>query len=446
MQYVFNFFFIFFFNHIAQAHDKYKFVVESCRKQVCTTNTKIKREVIRGYKFSLSPTVAQSEMIEKHFGCARFVYNWGLNKKIETYKTSGASASAWDLLKELTQLKKTEEYSWLSSYPCQITQTSMRLLENAFNKYISKKANRPTFKKKKNELSCQYSQKVRVEGNKVRIPKIGWIRYRKSREILGDIKLVTISKTKTGKYYVSIQCDTHEQKLTKREIRPETSVGIDLGVKYFAVTSDGEVFENQKYIRSKLARLRVEHRKLQRCKNNSKRKQKQRVKVAMLYEKIVNQRCDYLHKFTTNIVGKYDTIVMEDLSISNMVKNHNLSSVLLESGLGECNRMFEYKCDWYGKNFIKIGRFEPSSKRCHECGHINKDLRLRDREWVCPNCGAKIDRDFNAALNIRDYGLGVQPSDAKMIHKGCVLSEKQSDRLSINDILIQNSINHLKVN
>ena len=311
-------------------------------------------------------------------------------------------------------MKHTEEYSWLKECHSQILLSSLKNLDGAFTKFYNKKSRFPYFKKKTNKQSFQYPQHTMLNDNNVFLPKVGWVKFFKSREVIGKIKTVTVSKTPTNKYFVSIQCEIICDEVKKAKITKKTAVGIDLGIKTFAVTSDNEVFENQKYLHKSLCRLRVEQRKLQRCKKGSKRREKQRLVVARIYEKITNQRTDYLHKVSTYLVRKYGTICMEDLSVKNMQKDNTIAKHVNDTCFHQFNRMLEYKCEWMGKNYIKIGRYEPSSKRCHHCGHIHNELTLRNRKWICPHCGATIDRDFNAALNIRDYGLGVQPSDVKM--------------------------------
>ena len=372
--------------------------------------------ILKAYKYRLEPKGSQFEMLNKHFGCARFIYNWGLNEKSKEYAKSKTNISCFDLIKRVTELKGQEEFVWLKEVHSQILQMSLRNLDNAFTAFFHKKAKYPNFKKKSRNQSFQYPQGVKIKDNEIYLPKIGWVHYYKSREAIGTIKTVTVSKTPTGKYYVSLLCELPINIPNKKPINKETAVGIDLGIKSFAVTSDGEVFENQKYLHQNLSRLRVEQRKLQRCKKGSNRREKQRIVVARLHEKITNQRMDFLHKFSTYMVSKYDTIIMEDLSVKGMIQNHHLALAIGEVGWNMVNSMLEYKCNWNGKNYIKIGRFEPSSKRCHNCGYINKDLKLSDRVWTCPKCGEVLNRDENAAANIRDYGLGTQPSDAKVVH------------------------------
>ncbi len=370
--------------------------------------------ILKTFKYQLNPNGEQSVMLNKHFGCVRFVYNWGLNEKIKVYKEQNINLSCFDLIKRLTELKATERYEWLKEAHSQPLQMSLKNMDNAFTNFFKKRAAFPNFKKKSYNQSFHYPQGVKVKDNQVFLPKIGWVHFFKHQDILGTIKTVTVSKTSTGKYFVSILCETGLNVPPQKPINKKTAVGVDLGIKSFAITSDGQVFENQKYLTRNLKRLRIEQRKLQRCQKGSKNREKRRLIVAKLYEKIRNQRKDYIHKFTTHLVRNYDTIIMEDLNVVGMMKNNKLSRAIGEQGWYMANQQLLYKTKWQGKNYVQISRFAPSSKMCNCCGSINKDLKLTDREWTCTNCFSKNDRDQNASLNIRDFGLGFKPVNAKV--------------------------------
>lgn len=348
-------------------------------------------------------------------GCSRFVYNKFLHRKIEAYKESRTKLSIFQLINELTDLRKTEEFSFLKEVHSQVLQSSIRNLDKAFNNFFKKRCKFPNFKKKSGRQSIQYPQGVKLSGSRVFLPKVGWCKYYKSRDIKGEIKTVTVSKTPTGRYFVSILCSTKETTPEKVKVDETTSVGLDLGIKVFCYTSDGKVLENQKYLIKSLKKLRVEQRSLSRKIKGSARMKKQYKRVVKVYEKVLNQRRDYLHKISTQLVRAYDTICIEDLNVKGMVKNRKLARSISDVSWGEFRTMLEYKCEWYGKNLLVVGRFEPSSKMCNNCGKINKELTLRDREWECFNCHSQIDRDFNAALNIKDFGLGHRPSDANVV-------------------------------
>lgn len=370
--------------------------------------------MLKAFKYELNPNDTQKVLLSKHFGCSRFVFNWALNEKSKAYSQDRKNINYFNLASRITDLKKQEEFYWLLDVNSQVLQMSLRNLDNAYTRFFHKKANFPRFKKKNNTQSFQCPQGIKIKDNEIYLPKIGWINFYLSRPFIGIIKTVTVSKKPSGKYFISILCDNGLVIPEKRKIKKETSVGIDLGIKSFAVTSDGNVFENQKYLGKNLLRLRVEQRKLQRAVKGSNNRNKQRVVIAKLHEKITNQRFDYIHKISSSLVSKYDTIIMEDLAIANMLKNHNLARSISDQGWSMLNEQLKYKCDWYGKNYIKINRFEPSLKICNCCGHINNGLVLSNREWICINCNSKNDRDLNASLNIRDFGLGAKPTNAKI--------------------------------
>jgi putative transposase len=370
--------------------------------------------ILKAFKYELNPNEEQATMLNKTLGCARFVYNWALNEKSKAYAKDQTNLSCFDLIKQITELKKTEQFNWLSEVHSQPLQMALRNLDNAYTNFFKKKGKFPNFRKKSRNQSFQYPQGVKVLENKVFLPKIGWCSFFKHRDILGEIKTVTVSKTPIGKYFVSILCDTKLELPKKQPIQKETAVGVDLGIKTFAVLSNGQVFENQKHLTRKLRALRIEQRKLQRCKKGSKNREKQRLVVAKLHEKITNQRKHFTHKVSHYLTENFDTICMEDLNISGMIKNGKLSRSIGEQGWSMLNSQIQYKSEWKGKNYIQIGRFDPSSKRCNGCGHINKDLKLSHRVWTCENCQNINERDVNASLNIRDYGLRFKPFDAKV--------------------------------
>jgi putative transposase len=253
------------------------------------------------------------------------------------------------------------------------------------------------------------------------LPKLKNVSCVFHRKFKGDIKTVTVSRTPTGKYFVSILVENQKELPKKKPIRERTSVGIDMGVKTFATLSDGTVFDNPKHLRKNLRRLRVEQRKLNRrlkkgAKEQSKSYQKQKLIVAKLHEHIKNQRGDYLHKASTQIIRSFDTICLEDLNIKGMMQNKKLALAIGEVGWHKFKTMLEYKAAWYGKNIQYIGRFEPSSKLCSHCGTIFKELSLKDRSWTCQSCGTTHDRDCNAANNIKNFGLRIKPATVNVSH------------------------------
>jgi len=362
--------------------------------------------MLKSYKYRIKPTKAQELKLNQFFGCARFIYNWGLSRKSEVYSNENKNLSIFDLGKEVTQLKKVENFTWLKDTHSQTLQCALRNLDNAYTNFFKQRGNFPNFKKKSNSQSFQYPQGVKVQGNKVFLPKIGWVKYHNSREFTGDIKTVTVSKNPSGEYYISVLVDNKKELPNKKPIQKSTSVGLDFGIKDLVITSEGEVFENQKHFHKMKAKLRVAQRSLARKKKGSKSRERQRLKVAKLYQKVTNQRMDYLHKISTYLVNTYDTICIEDLSVESMLKEKRLSSLISDASWSTLRQILDYKCSWYGKNLQVIGRFEPSSKRCNNCGNIKYSLLLSERTYKCKKCNVSLDRDLNAALNIKDYGLG----------------------------------------
>lgn len=367
--------------------------------------------MLKSIKYELKPTKSQAQKLNQGLGNCRFVYNWALDKKIKAYQEEDKKLSCFDLMKELTQLKKKEEYAWLNLAGSQQLQQSISNLDNAFTNFFKAKKGFPKFKSKhsKNSFRIPQSVKVDFESCKFFVPKIGWVKYYKDKPINGKIKFATVSKTTTNRYFVSITFETNEKKK-----HGEGSVGVDLGIKHLAITSDGEIFENQKYLRHNLKRLRVEQRSLRRkfkkgVKEQSKNYQKQRLKVAKLHEKIANQRKDLLHKVTTYLATTYETVCIEDLNVAGMIKNKKLALAVSDCGWGMFRQFLEYKV----KDLRVIGRFEPSSQTCNVCGDRNKDLKLSDREWTCKN-GHSLNRDWNAALNIKNWGLRASTLNANV--------------------------------
>ncbi len=355
--------------------------------------------MFRAYKYRLYPSEPQKDLIAKHIGSSRFVYNLALETKITAYLGSKHNFSPFDLIKQLPELKK--ECHWLKEVNSQSLQQSIQNMDIAFKKFF-KGAGFPKFKSKnKGKQSFSIPQNVIVENNLLIIPKFKkGIKIILHRPLKGAIKSATVSVTPTGKYFASILVDTNIEMPTKVPITENTSIGIDLGIKNFAITSNGEVFENPKHLRKAQSKLKYVQRKY--SKHKGKRTKK---RLALLHEKIVNKRKDFLHKTSTKLVRENQTICLEDLAVSNMAKNHNLAQSINDAGWSTFGSMLEYKADWYGKNILRIGRFAPSSKTCNNCGNINKELTLRHRSWTCVKCNSVLDRDVNAAINIKSFAL-----------------------------------------
>lgn len=365
--------------------------------------------MIKAYKYRLKPNEKQKIFFEKSFGCARYIYNWGLNLRTEAYQKDGINISWVDICKKMTDLKKQDEMSWLNDVSNQSLQCSIRHMDSAFYRFFREKKGFPKFKSKKGKQSFQFVQKVQINfyNHKVKLPKIGWVNFYKNQSFLGKIGTVTISKSKTGKYYISILVDDGIELPTKAQINYNTTVGIDVGIKDFAVLSNGQVFENPKYLEKAERRLKVLQKRYSKKQKGSKRQERARLALSKAHEKVRNCRTDYIHKVTSKIIRENQTIIIEDLNVTGMIKNHNLAKHIASASWHEFFRQLQYKSEWNGVNLIRIGRFEPSSKMCL-CGAIYKDLKLSQREWFCPNCGRRNDRDLLAAINIKKFGLQKQ--------------------------------------
>lgn len=366
--------------------------------------------MIKAYKYRLYPTAEQETFFDKSFGCCRYVYNWALQRRIETYQNSGEKLSYVSIAKELTSLKKQEETRWLSEVSNQSLQSSIRNMDAAFTRFFREKKGFPKFKsKKRNGKSFQFVQQVYVdfEGKRIQMPKVGKVKFACSRTFVGKIGTCTVSKSPTNKYYISITVDDGKPIPEKPMIDFNTSVGIDVGIKDFAVLSNGKTFENPKFLEKSEKRLKVLQRRLAKKQKGSKRRERAKLAVAKQHERIRNKRTNFIHQATSKIVRENQTIVIEDLNVDGMLKNHCLAKSISSVAWYEFFRQLQYKCDWYGKNLVRIGRFEPSSKMCL-CGSVYKDLKLSQRRWVCPSCGRDNDRDLLAAVNILRFGLQEQ--------------------------------------
>jgi putative transposase len=378
--------------------------------------------MLKAYKYAILPTSEQKQSLARFFGCCRFVYNLGLQVKMQAWRSARKPLNYIELAHQMKELKDTEA-TWLAECPSQTLQMALRNLDNAYTNFF-RGAGFPRFKSKHDKQSIQFPQGVKAnfENSTIFLPKLKNVTCIFHRKFYGDIKTVTLSKTSTGKYFVSILVDNQTECAAKRPVKEKTAVGIDVGIRSFATLSDGTIFDNPKYLRSNLKRLRVEQRRLSRrfrkgAKEQSKSYQKQKLTVALLHERIRNQREDYLHKASTYIIKSSDTVSLEDLNIKGMMQNDKLALAIGEVGWHKFTSMLEYKAEWYGRNIIYIGRFEPSSKLCSHCGTIFKELSLKDRSWTCQSCGTTHDRDCNAAKNIKNFGLRNKPSTVNVSHQ-----------------------------
>jgi len=366
----------------------------------------------KAFKYRIYPNQEQEQSIAQHLGCVRYVYNKALEAKVKHYETTGKSLSCFDLTTGLLKQEKAE-HDWLKQPYSQCLQMALRNLDNAFTRFFKQKKGFPRFKAKHQpKQSVQFPQHVKIDfdNGKVYLPKIGWVKTKFSRQFEGKVKTTTLSRSSTGRYYISILVELDEDIKPKQPVQEKTAVGIDLGIKSYIVTSDSQEIQYPKFLRRSIDRLKVLQSRASSYPKGGLRRRRAMRKVARLHEKIRNQRHDWLHKLSTKLISENQTVCLEDLNVSGMLKNHCLAQAISDCSWGTFVSFLEYKAEWYGVNLLKIGRFEPSSKTCSSCGLMKKDLTLADREWKCDECHAKHDRDVNAAINIKKFALLKQNS------------------------------------
>ena len=363
--------------------------------------------MLKAYKYRIYPNKAQAVLIQKTFGCCRFVYNQTLVYRRNLYETEKKSMSKFDCDKYMVQTLKSQ-YDWLREVDKFALQRAVFAMDNAYQRFFKLHAGYPKFKSKHNHrrsyTTCITGTNIKVlfDENRIQLPKLKLVRARLSKPFVDQIKQATVSQTPTGKYFVSVLVETEHKPLPSTD----KTIGVDLGIKDLLITSIGEKYDNKRIIKRYEDKLTREQRRLARKIKGSSNYNKQRIKVARIHEKIHNTRIDYLHKITHKLISENQVIVSEDLAVSNMVQNHNLAKAISDCGWYELTRQLAYKAEWNNRKYIKIGRFVASSQTCHVCGYVNPETKdLSVREWACPQCRTRHDRDINAAINILNEGL-----------------------------------------
>lgn len=372
--------------------------------------------MLKAIKIRLYPNKTHTIQINKLLGCYRVVYNQCLNRKVNSYKEKGVSENLSSLGHFIHHdLLNDDNFSWLKEQNTKVLKQAVIDMLTAYKNFYERNTGYPKFKSKKdNKQSCRFeigaiSTKNIYTNYKISLANIRNIKFRcnkKYAEYLqknkDNIKNATLTKLPCGEYYLSILVDGD---LTHKVKESYHTVGIDLGIKDFVITSDGEVFDNLHFKKNESKKLIRLQKQLSRKKNGSNNRNKARIKLAKAYKKINDKKEYYLHQVSNYLIDENQVICMEDLNVKGMLRNHCLAESIQEMNFGEFRRMLEYKANWYGRKIVFVDRFYPSSKTCNHCGYINKKLKLSDRQWVCPDCGEIIERDYNAALNIRDEGI-----------------------------------------
>ena len=361
----------------------------------------------KGIKFRAYPNKEQQNLINQTFGCCRLIYNKGLAMRNEAYE-NGSKVGYSQTSAMLTELKKTSDFAFLKEVDSIALQQSLRDLDRGFVNFFQKRALHPTFKSKHNNhqsyRTVNQGDNIRIVDKYIKLPKLGYVKIKQSMEV-GKINNVTIERTPTGKYFVVLNVEFEPTPKANKG----NSVGIDVGIKDFCTMSNGVVVKNPKYLERSLRKLQREQRRLSRKEIGSNNRTKQRIKVALVHEKITNQRNDFLQKLSTTLVSENQTICVEDLHIRGMVRNHKLAQHISSASWSKFFDMLEYKSIWYGCDLIKVPTTYPSSQTCSSCGYKNPLVKkLSIRKWECPECHTKHDRDFNASINILKKGLELQ--------------------------------------
>ena len=365
--------------------------------------------MLKAYKYRIYPTKIQKTLIEKHFGSTRFLYNYFLDYRQKEYAKGNKKVGYIITQAELTKLKKLDEYKWLNECGSQALQMALRNLDSAFTRFFKKQGSYPKYKSKKHtHQSFTAPQNIKVANNRVYLPKFtkDGLKVKLHRQIPNNaiLKQATISR-QNNQYFISILVEDNIS--IPKPTKAKTAVGLDMGITDLIITSDGKKYENKKYFIKSQKRLKKLQRRLFKKQKGSNNRQKAKLKVQKVHTKVTNQRKDYLHKISNEITNQYDIICLETLNVKGMIRNKHLSKSIVDVAWSEFIRQLEYKAKWRGKTIIKIDKWFPSSQICSYCGANTGKKPLNIRKFDCPQCGKKdIDRDINASINIRNYGLG----------------------------------------
>lgn len=365
-----------------------------------------------GFKYRIYPNQEQQDKLAVQFGHTRFVYNLYLATRRDYYAATGKSSGYHDCANDLTKLKKEADHAWLKEADSQALQQSLKDLDAAFGRFFKGLGGYPKFKSRHHKQSYRYPQRFKLNESRIYLPKVGWVKIVLHRAIRGKMKSCTVSRTKTGKYFVSMLCEWQ----LEQPDPTHDSVGIDLGISHFAILSTGEKIDNPRHLKRAERRLKIRQRRLSRKKKGSSNRDKARRRVAATHEKIANQRRDFHHKTSRELVDRFGYIALESLNVSGMMKNHKLAKVISDVGWSQFVNFLIYKQGWSGGTVDQIDQWYPSSQTCSDCGAINRSLKLSTREWYCDSCGAIHDRDTNAGINILNHSLNTNTVGATEIY------------------------------
>lgn len=362
----------------------------------------------KAYKYRLYPTAKQQEQLAQHFGCARFVYNWVLDQRKSHYEETGKTLSKRALQDKLVHEEKKNN-PWLREVNSQTLLAALGHAIDAYSRFFKGQAKFPRFKSRKNNwqgYQCPQNVKVNFATGAVQLPIIGWVKAKLHREFVGDIKTCTIKKTPHGSYQISVLVEDHQLLPEPAAIDASKTLGVDVGITHFAITSEGEKFDNPRFLNESLPKLRALGQSLSRKKKGSKNREKARHRIAKKHYQVARQREHFLHEQSNKLLSdnQAETVALEDLHIKGMLKNRKLARHIADVSWSRFSELLSYKAKWRGKNIIYCGRFAPSSKQCC-CGYRNRQLSLSDRAWICPECGKQHDRDILAANNIKEFAL-----------------------------------------